>query len=199
VTVSSATATTATLTWTATGAPSYAIWQLQSGSYGQVFSPILTGYTDVTYAAYIGNIGCRQFRVQAEPFVGTAPTVTACVLDPPFLQGSSYNLPDPHVVVNLSVPGKTTVTIYHRNIDGTGVGKTYTGNANFIYSSECSKPDSASYRCDIMTETGEVLVAADGSTLTADITAQFYANLIISGHNYWRQGQTVLSGLVTST
>jgi hypothetical protein len=98
------------------------------------------------------------------------------------------SLPDPAISVNLA-SGYTTVTI---------AGKAYRGVSQFVYFSECAKPDVPyKYRCDIVVESGVVLVAADGSAAVVNITAQFASTLITSGHNYWRQSQIVLAGDVT--
>lgn len=100
---------------------------------------------------------------------------------------TTYSLPDPAVSVNL-MSGRTTVTI---------AGVSYQAPSQFVYFSECVKPDSTYYRCNINTENDVVLVASDGSTAVVNITAQFSSTLIRSGHNWWRQSQIVLAGDVT--
>ncbi len=97
-----------------------------------------------------------------------------------------YSLPDPGVIVNPNFGNTTTIV--------TVAGKTYRGASNFVYFSECTKPDAVRYRCNIMTEDDVILVASDGSVARVSLTVQFASTLIVSGHNYWRNSQTVLAG-----
>jgi hypothetical protein len=193
VTVIGATTTGATLSWSAT-APSYRIQKLVADNYGQLWTDIASGYTDTSYPVDLANVDCEQFKVYAEPFVGDASPVTACATIP---VQAVYTLPDPNVTVSLA-SDVTAVTLRWRTADQVIHYKTYTAASQFVYLSECSKPDSSSYRCDVMTESGVTLVAADGSTVTVDITAQFAADYVASGHPWWRQSQIVLNGTVTS-
>jgi hypothetical protein len=113
---------------------------------------------------------------------------------------TTINLPDPAVAVNLA-NNVTTVTVYQLDDLGAriydGSAKTYRGASQFVYFSECVKPDSTYYHCNINTESDVVLVASDGSTAVVNITAQFSSTLIRSGHNWWRQSKIVLAGDVT--
>lgn len=114
-------------------------------------------------------------------------------------QAATYQLPDLAVQVTPNYGNTTTVvTIYTRDALGNLVypGKTYRGASHFYYLNECARPDDARYHCDVMQESWVVLTAADHSTATVNITAQFASVLITSGHNYWRQSQLVLSGEV---
>lgn len=98
------------------------------------------------------------------------------------------SLPDPAVSVDLRTPGTTYVTVG---------GVRYGGPSEFVYFSECSKPDGPRYRCDIRTETDVTLYSNTGASIVVSLTVQFASTLIISGHNWWRQSQTVLSGDLT--
>lgn len=107
------------------------------------------------------------------------------------------NLPDPDVVVNVA-SGATVATFYTRDANGNILtAKSYRATSQFVYFGECAKPDAVRYRCDIDQESNVVLVAPDGSTAIANLTVQFASTLIVSGHNYWRQSETVLAGDVT--
>jgi hypothetical protein len=103
-------------------------------------------------------------------------------------QAATYELPDPDIPVTPNYSNTTTIV--------TIAGVTYRGPSQFYYVSECAKPDGPYYRCDVMSESDVVLTAQDGSgaLATVNLTAQFSSTLIRSGHNYWRQGQTVLNG-----
>lgn len=99
----------------------------------------------------------------------------------------TINLPDPSVYTNFA--NNTTLI---------GIaGKYYRAPSQFVYFSECAKPDGARYHCNISVENDVVAVAGDGSTVTVNVTVQFASTLIVSGHNYWRQSQILLSGDVT--
>lgn len=100
---------------------------------------------------------------------------------------TTVNLPDPTVYVNLA-SGRTTVGI---------AGKYYQAPSQFVYLSPCATPDTSRYHCTVQTESNVVLTASDGTVVVATITAQFASVLITSGHNYWRNSQTVLAGSVT--
>ncbi len=100
----------------------------------------------------------------------------------------TISLPDPSVYVNL-VSNRTTVGI---------AGVYYQAPSQFVYFSECAKPDGLHYHCNIMVETGVVLYSNTGASVVANITAQFSSTLITSGHNWWRQSQVVLAGDVTT-
>lgn len=106
-------------------------------------------------------------------------------------------LPDPNVTVNLA-SGVTVATYYTRDADGNILtAKTYRGPSLFAYVSECARQDGPKYHCNVEQETGVVLKAPDSTTVVANITAQFAATLITSGHNYWRQSALLLSGDLT--
>jgi hypothetical protein len=102
---------------------------------------------------------------------------------------TTIDLPNATVYVNLA-SGNTVVGIN---------GLYYRGASEFVYFSECSKPDVPyRYRCNIMVETDVVLRDAAGNPITVSITAQFASIYVASGHPYWRQSQTVLSGEVVA-
>lgn len=101
-----------------------------------------------------------------------------------------YPLPDADISVTPNYSNTTTIV--------TLAGVNYRGPSAFYYVSECTKPDSARYHCNVMSERAVLLTATDGSgaKLLVDIDAQFSSTLITSGHNYWRQSQILLSGSV---
>lgn len=105
-------------------------------------------------------------------------------------QAATYPLPDPAISVNPNYSNTTTIV--------TIAGVTYRGPSQFYYVSECARPDGPTYHCNVMAESGVVLVAAGGQTITVDLTVQFAGILIRSGHNYWRTSQLVLNGDVTT-
>lgn len=184
VTVTALTPTSATLSWTAT-APTYRIEELQSGSYGQTWMSTAWGYVQTTYPVSMPFHNCRSFRVFAEPNWGVnAATTLVCPLAP-----QSYTLPDPNIFVSPNYSNTTTIV--------TMGGRTYRGPSHFFYVSECSKPDSATWHCDVLSEVGVVLTAPDHSMITVNMTIQSSGVLIRSGHNYWRYAQLLLSGDVT--
>jgi len=98
-------------------------------------------------------------------------------------------LPDPSVSVTPNYANTTTIVSVS--------GVTYRGASAFYYVSECAKPDSVRYHCNILQEDNVVLVAPDGSTVTVSLTIQSASTLITSGHNYWRHTDTVLAGSLT--
>jgi hypothetical protein len=100
---------------------------------------------------------------------------------------ATYDLPDPSIYVNPNVNGTTVVTVE---------GNTYRGPSAYVYVSECVKPDSPTYHCSILQETDVVLTATNGNTISVSILYQQASTLIRSGHNYYRQSQTVLDGAV---
>lgn len=103
---------------------------------------------------------------------------------------TTYNLPDPAVSVNPNYGNTTTIV--------TIAGVAYRGPSQFVYFSECARPDAPNaYRCNIETESNVVLTAEDGSVVVVNLTVQFASVLIRSGHNFWRPSQIVLSGDVT--
>lgn len=104
------------------------------------------------------------------------------------VNAATYPLPSPEIFVNPNYSNTTTIVQI--------AGVTYRGASHFYYLSECARPDDARYHCDVLQESWVVLTAADHSTVTVNITAQFASVLITSGHNYWRQSQLVLSGEV---
>lgn len=103
-------------------------------------------------------------------------------------QAATTPLPDPAITVDLRTPGTTYVTVG---------GVTYRGASEFVYFSECSKPDGPRWHCNINVETDVTLYSNTGASIVVSITAQFASTLITSGHNYYRQSQVVLSGEVT--
>lgn len=100
---------------------------------------------------------------------------------------ATYELPDPDIPVSL-FSGSTVVTLH---------GVSYHSISDFVYVSECTKPDSARYRCNIMQEKEVILFNGTETIVVENIIAQFASILNISGHNYWRQSQIVLSGEIT--
>ena len=108
------------------------------------------------------------------------------------LASTTYNLPSAQVYVNLA-SNHTTVGVPN----GAGGTKYFGANSQFVYFAPCEQPDTSRYHCTIQVESNVVLVASDGSTAVANITAKFESILLTSGHNQWRQAQTVLSGDVT--
>lgn len=107
---------------------------------------------------------------------------------PAAFAATTYNLPDP--VVYAVASGTTTTVVIS--------GVVYRGPSQFVYFSECPRPDGTGYHCNIMVENDVVLVAADGSTAIVNLTVQFAGVLIRSGHNYWRNSAIVLAGDVTA-
>lgn len=105
---------------------------------------------------------------------------------------ATYELPDPAVQVTPNYGNTTTIV--------TIAGVTYRGPSAFYYVRECDKPDSTRYHCNVMAESGVLLTEAEvpHRTVLVDMTAQFAAVLITSGHNYWRQSQILTSGRVTT-
>lgn len=99
-----------------------------------------------------------------------------------------YPLPDPAIFVNPNYGNTTTIV--------TIAGVTYRGPSAFYYVSECAKADGARYHCDVLAETDVLLKASDGSQALVTLTIQSAAVLITSGHNYWRNTDTVLNGSV---
>lgn len=112
--------------------------------------------------------------------------LAVCVLWAGYANAATYQLPDPAIQVNPNYSNTTTIV--------TIAGVTYRGASHFYYLHECDKPDSARYHCDVMQESWVVLTALDHSTVTVNIIAQFAAVLTVSGHQYWRPSQLVLSG-----
>ena len=99
-------------------------------------------------------------------------------------------LPDPTVAVTTFQLTTTTIV--------TVAGVTYQGASQFVYVSECTTPDSYSYHCNILRETGVVLYSATGSSVTVSLTIQDGSRLVRSGHNYFKHFSIVLDGeLVT--
>lgn len=115
--------------------------------------------------------------------------VALLLLLPSVVQAAITPLPDPSITVNLRYPGTTYVTVD---------GMQYVGASQFVYFSECAKPDGPRYHCNINVETDVPLYSATGASIVVSITAQFASTLITSGHNWWRQTQTVLDGSVTT-
>jgi hypothetical protein len=105
-------------------------------------------------------------------------------------QAGTIALPDPSVYVDLR-SNRTTV-----GVDGVY----YQAPSQFVYVSECPKPDGPRYHCNIVTEDTLVLTATDGSgtTIVVSIQAAVGSTLHISGHNYWSPFQTLISGSVTT-
>lgn len=102
---------------------------------------------------------------------------------------ATINLPDEAVFVNPNYGNTTTIVVVN--------GVTYKGASNFVYFSECAKPDGPRYHCNIEVES-VVLVSPNGNVAVVEgLAVQFAGTLIISGHNYWRDSQIVLSGQVT--
>lgn len=102
---------------------------------------------------------------------------------------TSYSLPDPAVTVNPNYSNTTTIV--------TVAGVTYKGASQYYYVSECSQPDGARYHCNILREDNVVLKDSNGHVAVVSLTIQDASILIISGHNYWRQSVTVLSGTLS--
>lgn len=118
-------------------------------------------------------------------FLGAAIAAMALVGG---VQAGTANVPDPAVIV--SPNSATTIVIVN--------GKTYRGSSNFVYFSECAKPDGPRFHCSVSIE-DVVLVSVDGSVAVVEgLAVQFAGVLITSGHNYWRNTTTVLSGQVTT-
>lgn len=123
----------------------------------------------------------------------------ALIASPAFAQ-TINNLPSPSWSITPNYGNTQTIaTRYTKDAQGNVIdAKTYRGNSQFIYFGECSKPDGATYHCDILVETSVVLVASDGSTAVINLTIQSSSVLIRSGHNYWRHSDIVTSGDVTT-
>lgn len=187
--VSNRTPITATLNWTAdAGDTAYTIWRLQTGTYGQIFMPYLNNYAGNTLDITKTN-GAPWLDTYY--VVGTQRSNTLAVTFP-LAAGTVFTLPDSRVSVTPNYSGNTTIVSV--------AGVSYRGPSQFVYLSECVKPDSATYRCDIKTESNVVLVATDGSTVVVNLTVQFastFSSTSTSGRSYWRSSQIVLSGDVT--
>lgn len=102
---------------------------------------------------------------------------------------ATLDVPNPAITVNPNYSNTTTIVT---------MGTTsFRGPSRFFYVGECQKPDSASYRCDVVEEDQVVLTAPSGQTMVVSLVVQSSAVLIRSGHNYWRHTDTVLSGTVS--
>lgn len=101
---------------------------------------------------------------------------------------TTYALPAPGITINPNYSNNTTIV----TIGAT----TWRGPSAYYYVGECVKPDSPSYRCDILQEDNVPLTAPGQAPIYATITLQSAAVLVRSGHNYWHQVYTVLTGSV---
>lgn len=120
-------------------------------------------------------------------------TLLASILVATAVNAGTTNLPAANVTVNPNYNNNTTIVSFTQ---GTKVLITYRGPSQFYYVSECSKPDSPSYRCDIIEETDVVLTAGDGSAAVVSMVLQDAWLLNRSGHNQWVHQQIILSGEV---
>jgi trehalose utilization protein len=105
------------------------------------------------------------------------------------LAGATYALPDPSIIVTPNWSNTTTIV--------TVGSTTYRGASAFYYVRECAKPDSSTYHCMIIREDHTKLTSDSGAAAFVTLTVQSASTLIRSGHNYWRQTDTVLSGSLT--
>jgi hypothetical protein len=102
---------------------------------------------------------------------------------------TTYDLPDPAIYASFNSSfNRTYVTV---------AGKSYSGTSQFYYVGECALPDTATRHCNVLEEDDVTLTATDGSTIIVTIVGQHQSVLIRSGHNYWRQSDTVTGGTVT--
>lgn len=101
-----------------------------------------------------------------------------------------YELPNTAVGVGLiptQIASTTTIAVG---------GKSYSGASTFYYVSECVKPDSVHYHCSVLQEDNVILVAKDGSTITATLRVEKGTTLVTSGHNYWKPFARLIGGEV---
>jgi hypothetical protein len=103
--------------------------------------------------------------------------------------GTTYTLPDPAVPV--------TVNETYNTISATLGSTYYSATSAFYYVSECAKPDSPTYHCNILAE-DNLILNASGNTVVISLVIQSQSVLIRSGHNYWRHSNTILSGTLTT-
>ena len=104
--------------------------------------------------------------------------------------GATFDLPDPSITVNPNYGGNTTIV--------TLGGVTWRGPSAYYYVGECARPDSTGYRCNVLQEDNVPLTSPGHAPIAVSITLQEAAVLIRSGHNYWRNSDTVLAGQVTT-
>ncbi len=105
------------------------------------------------------------------------------------LAGTTYALPDPSIIVTPNWANTTTIVTVRST--------TYRGPSAFYYVRECARPDSRSYHCMILREDHTKVTSATGAAAFVTLKVQSASILIRSGHNYWRQADTVLAGSLT--
>lgn len=105
------------------------------------------------------------------------------------LAGTTYALPDPSIIVTPNWSYTTTIV--------TVKSRTYRGPSAFYYVRRCAKADTASYHCMVLREEHTKITSATGAVAFATLKVESASVLIRSGHNYWRQTDTVLSGALT--
>lgn len=108
---------------------------------------------------------------------------------------SATDLPAPNAIVNPNYNNNTTIVSFTSGIQ---VLITYRGPSAFYKLSECAKPDSSTYRCDVIQESNVLLTAPDGSTAVVNLTVQDAWTLNRSGHNTWVHSQIILAGDVAT-
>lgn len=105
------------------------------------------------------------------------------------LADTTYQLPNPAITVTPNWSNTTTIVTM-----GT---VTWRGPSGFYYVGECQRPDDSGYHCSILQEDNVTLTVPGHAPIAVTIAMQAASILIRSGHNYWRQADTVLNGAVT--
>lgn len=118
-----------------------------------------------------------------------AALLLSAVLAPRCFASTTFVLPNPAITVTPNYSNITTIVTI-----GT---VTWKGPSAFYYVSECTKPDSTVYHCNVLEEDGVTLTAPGHDPMSVSLQYQDAAILIRSGHNYWRQSDTLLNGTVT--